>query len=471
MVQTAGIFAALRERWNRLSLALQYSIAGAGVVLCAMLIIGFWVTSVIEAGLKDDAAGATALYVDSVIAPILPELRGKQQLDAGVARALDETLSAGRLGERLKSFKIWQRDGSILYAKDASLIGQRFPISDALAEAWQGRVVAEFDELSDEESSKERELGLPLLEIYSPIREPWTGEVVAVSEFYEVASDVTARLAAARRASWLLVAGVAAATVGLLAGIVFKGSRTIDRQRRALTDRVAQLSRLSEQNSTLRQRVQNASRRAAAINERYLRRIGADIHDGPAQLVAYAALRLESEAVTGSDPVEELRQKEIAAIRSSLNEAMAEIRNICNGLVLPHIETAAPANIMELAIAAHEQRTGSCVERQVEPITASLSTSEKIVIFRFVQEALTNAHKHAGGKGQAVHAGIKDGRLHVVVSDGGPGFDPALMRADGLGLAGLKERVESIGGHFDLATSDAGTRVTISLTVEEFEHS
>src|SRR5262245_8877934 len=142
MVQTVGIFAALRERWNRLSLALQYSIAGAAVVLCAMLIIGFWVTSVIEAGLKDDAASATALYVDSVIAPLLPELRGQKQLDAGVTQALDETLSAGRLGERLKSFKIWHRDGSILYAKDASLIGQRFPVSNALAEALQGRVVA-----------------------------------------------------------------------------------------------------------------------------------------------------------------------------------------------------------------------------------------------------------------------------------------------------------------------------------------
>ena len=65
----------------------------------------------------------------------------------------------------------------------------------------------------------------------------------------------------------------------------------------ALTERVAELSALLAQNRTLRRRVQKASRSASAINERYLRRIGADLHDGPAQLVALAALRMDSEAL------------------------------------------------------------------------------------------------------------------------------------------------------------------------------
>ena len=469
MAEAAGTLKNLREWWDRLSLALQYSIAGTLVVLAAMFVIGLWVTSVIEQAIRDDAAGATALYVDSVIAPILPELRGERPLDEGVVRALDETLSAGRLGERLKSFKIWRRDGSVLYATDASLIGRQFPISDALGKAWQGHVVAELDELSDEESENERDLGIPLMEIYSPIREPWSGEVVAVSEFYEVATDITGGVAEARRKSWLLVAGVALAMVALLASIVFRGSKTIERQQSALTERVDQLSKLSEQNYALRQRVLEASKRAATINERYLRRIGADLHDGPAQLVAYAALRLDSDTVAGSSASHEVRQREITAIRTSLIEAMAEIRSICNGLVLPHVETGGPTAIMDLAISAHEQRTGSQVQRPDKPISANLSTSEKIVVFRFIQEALNNAYRHGGGKNQAVSAGIKQGRLRVEVSDDGPGFDPSHVRAEGLGLAGLKDRIESIGGQFDLTTSSAGTRVGISFNVEELE--
>ena len=356
--RTVRLIQTLRDRWNGLSLALQYGIAGGVVLACAMVAIGFWVTRVIEDGIKSNAASATALYVDSVIAPLLPELREDKPLDAGVQQALDEVLSKGALGDRLASFKIWRRDGRVLYALDAAIIGQKFPPTDALQQAWNGHVVAELDELGDAESARERAKKVPLLEIYSPIREPWSGEVVAVAEFYENASEINANLQAARLQSWLVVAAVAAATMALLSGIVFRGSRTIQRQREALTERVAELSALLAQNRALRQRVQKASRSASAINERYLRRIGADLHDGPAQLVAFAALRMDSEALVDRNAPIGARRKEIAAIRSSLDEAMAEIRSICSGLVLPQIETADLAAIVELTTpprAAHRQ--------------------------------------------------------------------------------------------------------------------
>lgn len=458
-----------RQQWNRLSLAMRFAIAAAAVVAGAMLVIGIWVTRVIETGLKDNAAITTALYVDSVIAPILPELRGGKPLDAGVMRALDETVSAGPLGERLESFRIWSSNGSILYALDRSLIGRSFPVTRGLSQALEGKVVAELNELADEESAKERAIGIPLLEIYSPIREPWSGEVMAVSEFYENAAEITGRISSARTESWFVVAGVTAAMLGLLSAIVLQGSRTIDRQRTALTQRVADLSALSAQNSALRRRVQSAARRAAAINERYLRRLGADLHDGPAQLVAYASLRLGSEKVSSWFAEDAERAGEIAAIRSRLEEAIGEIRSISNGLVLPHLETTDLAGLLELAVSEHERRTGSVVHRNWAPMPRQLSVSEKIVVFRFIQEALNNAFRHAGGKGQAVEAGTKNGRLFVMVSDEGPGFDTRSIRAEGLGLLGMKERVESIGGVFELDTSPAGTRVSIQLGAEELE--
>ena len=352
----------------------------------------------------------------------------------------------------------------------APLIGRKFPPTDALNDAWNGAVVAEFDELSDQESENERLKNVPLLEIYNPIREPWSGEVVAVAEFYEVASEIKADLSAARLESWLIVAAVAAATMALLSGIVFRGSSTIQRQRQALTERVAELSALLAQNRSLRQRVQQASRRASAINERYLRRIGADLHDGPAQLVALAALRMDSEALASPASKPDARREEIAAIRTSLDEAMEEIRSICSGLVLPHIETTDLAGIVDLAISAHEQRTGTRVTRPDRIAAAPLSAPEKICVFRFVQETLNNAYRHAAGRGQAVDVDLANGRLVVAVSDAGPGFDPDAVRADGLGLAGLKERVESIGGQFELETSPAGTRALVTLNVEELEH-
>ncbi|MBZ9737995.1 MULTISPECIES: sensor histidine kinase [unclassified Mesorhizobium] len=454
----------LARRWSELSLALQFVVAGGFGLLVVMLVVGAWVTTQIREGVTRNSAATTALYVDSVIAPLLPDLRKNEELSESVKQALDETLGQGALGKRLVSFRLWRRDGTVLYSKDAALIGRRFEVTENLRSAFQGNVTAQFDTF-DENEEKERSSGVPLLEIYNPVREPWSGDVVAVTEFYEVASDFKATLASALLSSWLVVAGTTLMAFLLLSGIVLRGSRTIDDQRGALRRQVSELQDLVTQNSALRHRVQRASRRATALNERYLRRIGADLHDGPAQLVALAALRMDSPVFTGDGLASEGRSTEVAMIRKTLEDAMREIRGICTGLVLPQIETAAVADVLRLAVEEHERRTGTAVRLTQPAHLPEPGASEKISIYRFVQEGLNNAYRHGRGKDQAVRAGMKNGRLFVEVSDGGPGFDPA--RAEGLGLAGLRERVESIGGQFETLTGPKGTKLVIRLSVEE----
>ncbi|TPI41887.1 sensor histidine kinase [Mesorhizobium sp. B3-1-9] len=459
-------FTRLARIWSGLSLAWQFVIAGGIGLLAVMLVVGLWVTSQIREGVMHNSATTTALYVDSVIAPLLPDLRKSRELDDSVKRALDETLGQGALGKRLVSFKLWRRDGMVLYSDDSALIGRTFPPNANLKSAFAGNVVAEYNNLSDDpESGDEKAVNAPLFEIYNPVREPWSGEVVAVSEFYEVADDFQETLNSALRWTWLVVAAATAAALALLSGIVFRGSRTIVTQQAALEAKVAELQAALAQNSSLRQRVQRASRRATAINERYLRRIGADLHDGPAQLVALAALRMDSPVLVDPTTSSTLREAEIAGIHKTLGEAMREIRGICNGLVLPQIETQAIADILRLAVAEHERRTSTKVLLTLPERLPELGTSEKISIYRFVQEGLNNAYRHGKGKGQQVRATTKGGKLLVEVLDTGPGFDPA--RSEGLGLAGLRERIESIGGQFETLTGPGGTRLVITLSVEE----
>ncbi|WP_296747032.1 sensor histidine kinase [Mesorhizobium sp.] len=466
MVRLARVFAnEIVRRWSGLSLALQFLIAGGIVLLAVMLVVGLWVTAQIREGVMHNSATTTALYVDSVIAPLLPDLRKSRELDDTVKRALDETLGQGALGKRLVSFKLWRRDGTILYAKDADLIGKKFGPNPNLAAAFAGNVMVKFNQLDDEENDKERALGLPLLEIYNPVREPWSGDVVAVTEFYEVSDDFEESLHSALLWSWLVVAGATATALALLSGIVFRGSRTIATQRATLEAKVAELQTALAQNSSLRLRVQRASRRATALNERYLRRIGADLHDGPAQLVALAALRMDSPMLVDPGTSSELREAEIAGIHKTLGEAMREIRGICNGLVLPQIETQAVSDILRLAVAEHERRTDTKVLLTVPERLPELGTSEKISIYRFAQEGLNNAYRHGKGKGQQVKAAMKSGKLAVEVQDSGPGFDSG--KSEGLGLAGLRERIESIGGQFETLSGPGGTRLMITLSVEE----
>ncbi|MDW6020942.1 sensor histidine kinase [Mesorhizobium sp. BAC0120] len=435
--------------------------------LIAMALVGIVVTRVIEDSVTRNSAASTALYVDSVIAPLLPDMRKNEALSDPVAHALDETLGQGALGKRLVSFRLWGKDGTILYANDRSLVGKRFEPSPNLETAFAGKMVAEFNQVDDIESKRERESGQMLLEIYNPVLQPWSGEVVAVSEFYEIATDFERSLLWARVWSWL---AVAAATLGfflVLSAIVFRGSRTITQQSHALRARVLELSGLLAQNRLLHARVQRASQRAVALNESYLRRIGADLHDGPAQLVALASMKLDGSALLAPCASPESRDREIDTIKSSLDEALYEIRSICRGLILPHIETQRTRDVIAHAAQAHEQRTGATVRQSLSDEPCELSPSGKICAYRFVQEALSNAYRHAGGAGQAVRHACEAGRVIIEVSDSGPGFDPTLAGPEALGLAGLRERVESLGGVFTLETSERGTIVRMVLDVEE----
>ena len=462
--------ARLVDRWLSQSLARQFLLAGGVVALLAMLLVGALVTRLIEEAVTRNSAASTALYVDSVIAPLLPDMQKGATLGDAETRALDETLGLGALGRRLVSFRIWRPDGTIVYSSDKSLVGKHFEPNPNIRAAFSGSMVAEFNKVDDVESEAERRTGQPLLEIYNPILQPWSGEVVAVSEFYEVAAEFERSLNQARIRSWIAVAIITLGFFLALSVIVLRGSRIIDRQREALGDRVAELSRLLAQNKALHERVTRASQRVASLNEGYLRRIGADLHDGPAQLVALAALRLDGEAVSTAAGADKELSREMSTIKESLDEALREIRSICNGLVLPNIEGADLQDILSRVVQAHEQRTGSRVHMEVAGSSQPLPAAAKICIYRFAQEALNNAYRHGRGICQSIRQSCEEGRVVVEISDGGPGFDPENIRPDAVGLVGLRERVESLGGRFFVEASPTrGTRVIMWLNLDEME--
>jgi signal transduction histidine kinase len=456
-------------RWNARSLASQFFIMGGLVSLAAMFGIGLIVTRLIENAVIHNSGAATALYVDSVVAPLLPDMQTESLLDDASAQALDETLGQGALGRRLVSFKLWRRDGTILYSNEKELVGKTFPVNGKLAQAFAGSLVARYEVASDPESAEERNLGRALMEIYNPVLQPWSGEAVAVLEFYETSEGLEDSLAQARLWSWLAVAGLTAIFFLTLSILVFRGSHTIEVQREALKARVDELSALLAENRGLQRRLQLSSQRAAALNETYLRGIGADLHDGPAQHIAYASLRLDSNLLVDAAVQPEAREKELTWIRSSLAEAMKEIRDICKGLVLPQIEKASITEIVKRVVEAHQEKTGTTVDTKIDEDDPELATALKICIYRFVQEALNNAYRHGGGVEQAVRATSHGGAVRVEVSDRGEGFDPTQVRPASLGLAGLKERIDSLGGEFDIITGEGGTTVIMTFAPMEVE--
>jgi signal transduction histidine kinase len=444
------------SRQPKRNLARQYALASLPVILALTLFTGWWVNRAIEKEVIANTAANVALYVQGFLAPELQGLAERDRLSDPEIERIENLLSDSPLGKRIQSVKIWKQGGLIAYYSRHAFIGERFEPTDNLRKAWSGTVAAEFDDLQDHEDSKEAQLGVALLEVYSPVREHGEGKVIAVAEFYQDAQLLSRRLAQTRLTTWLVVISSALCAYGLLFVIVQGGSRIIRRQREALKSQVQQLSGLLEENKKLEMSLRRAAQRATEINEQMLSRISADLHDGPAQSMGLALLRLDAmvalikNAAGNGDDKKAMEAEKIGGeLRQTLTESMTELRNISRGLALPDLAELSLAETILRVVAAHNRRTHSQV--RLDSTGAALNRpadmSLKLTVYRVIQEALMNAYRHAEGKGlevRAIHAGDE---LRLSIIDQGPGFLPE-SRSERLGLRGLRERIESLGGRF-----------------------
>jgi signal transduction histidine kinase len=248
----------------------------------------------------------------------------------------------------------------------------------------------------------------------------------------------------------------------------------------------------TEATEELNERIRRAAARATTSNERFLRRVSAELHDGPIQDLGFALLRIDhvmarSEvsdlAGDGAEPGRAQSQGyrpqendqchgDLVDIKAALQRALHEIRGISRGLGLPQLTELTVAEIVRRAVRDHERRTGTGVQLDLRAVPDHAPLSVKITLYRLLQEALNNAYRHAGGTGQRVRVANEGGLLCIEVSDQGPGFDTRLIETwdQHLGLAGMRERVESLGGRFQIVSvPEQGTRVIARLPIAEME--
>lgn len=188
-----------------------------------------------------------ANYMESFILPIAQDLADSNELSDPAKQAMIEVFSSPDLSERILSYKTWKQDGLVVYASDPLIIGQTFEPSDDLLADWRGDVAASFEDLNHEEDISEAKLGLSLLKVYNPIHEVFSGEIIAVAEFYERAEPLQKELQDALRTTWFGVDSVFLASGLLLIGIVSAGGRTIEQQRQSLQTQLAASNQLAAQ--------------------------------------------------------------------------------------------------------------------------------------------------------------------------------------------------------------------------------
>ena len=278
-----------------------------------------------------------------------------------------------------------------------------------------------------------------------------------------------------QRNAWLVTEAVLLAMNASLREIGSRRNRQIKKQHHTIIANRAELLRLLQLNSELENRVERASRLAALESEQFLHRVGADLHDGPAQLIGFALLHLSSLAPCLGEPDKVGEAMEIiAGIHGALAEAMDEVRSLCAGLTMPRIALLPIADALRSVIQEHEQRTGTVVRSDIAILPPDTPHFVKASLCRLVQEGLNNAYRHAGGQGQSVKAWTTGDAIAVEVADDGPGIAPLVSMGlqGGLGLVGLLNRIESLGGTMKiLSIPSGGTRLRATMSTEASEGS
>ena len=240
-----------------------------------------------------------------------------------------------------------------------------------------------------------------------------------------------------------------------------------------LAEAATALAPVLERASLFDRRV-HRERDLVAAGERRLVRLGFDLHDGPLQeIVALAEeLRVASSQISAIVP-DDFRQR----VRGRFNDVHARLgaldeslREVAHSIRSTSAVARPVADAVESELRTLENATGIEVDLEVEGDLGSLSDSQKIVLFRVVQEALSNVRKHS--EAERVSVTLRSTRTFVALTviDDGCGFDPRRLGNDRLGLAGISERVRLLGGAVEIETG-SGTGTTVRATLPQWRPS
>lgn len=241
-----------------------------------------------------------------------------------------------------------------------------------------------------------------------------------------------------------------------LASLALTNARLVEGERRR-ADIEAELAE-TRVRSELRDQVLKAAIRA---QEDERTRIARELHDSAGQ--ALASILLGLKVAADQDTLQEARAR-LADLREVASDAAGEVRRISRELRPSVLDDLGLEPALERLAKDVEERSQLSVPLTVDLGDARLDSELEIIIYRVTQEAMTNAVKYAGATELAIALEEVDGVVRLSVSDDGCGFDTTSITGLGLGLRGMEERAELVGGSVAI-TSSIGTGTTVVLEV------
>lgn len=197
------------------------------------------------------------------------------------------------------------------------------------------------------------------------------------------------------------------------------------------------------------------------LTEKIMRTISEEIHDNIGQSLTVAKLSLN--AMSDSDYA-----KHADTAREMITRSLHDLRNLSKTLNGDYILREGIQNAVERELKLIDQLGEIECELKGHFEASNLGPDREIILYRCIQEAISNALKHAEAKKIWVSADHTDGKLIVVIFDDGIGFKLSESVDKGVGMASMKKRIELIGGEIQIKSKPTdGTMIEITIPSRE----
>lgn len=235
---------------------------------------------------------------------------------------------------------------------------------------------------------------------------------------------------------------------------------------------VVEVTALKRAEAALRashQQLANLSVRLVSSQEDERRALAYELHDEIGQQLTGLRLALEAGARA---PAAQLRAQ-LRTTQQLAANLLGTVRQLSLNLRPPMLDELGLLPTLLWQVQRFTQQTGVAVDFKHSGLEIPLPPAIAITTYRIVQEGLTNVARHAATTATAVRVWASGGQLKLTIEDQGCGFDPATLPQyeRSVGLAGMRQRAELLGGQFNLdSTPGEGTRIRVSLPLADADH-
>ena len=226
------------------------------------------------------------------------------------------------------------------------------------------------------------------------------------------------------------------------------------------------ISRDVTQEKLLQENLRLYAHQITRAQEEERKRIARELHDDPIQAMVVLSRRIDD--LAASDALDSQCEARLENIREEVDEILGKIRRFTQDLRPPTIDYLGLLPALRELVSQWELQSDIQCTLNTNGTERHFTAEDELLIYRVIQEALNNIWRHSGAKKVEITVEFAEGKMIVVISDDGQGFEMEeglkFVQSGRVGLAGMEERADLLGGTLNIDSSPGkGTKVVLEI--------